>query len=176
MRIELVAAVISGVVAIGGAAIAFRAQTQVAAYQQDFDLLRLQLEQQHERQRPFLERQLQHYFEASAAASKAAILPDGADRSAAVQKFWQLYWGPLAVVEDSEVERAMFNFGTALRSESERAALQQFSLELAHACRGSREKQGGTDLGELKNLRDRNQPVSSSGDPPARRGPPSSVR
>jgi hypothetical protein len=75
MRIELVAAVISGVVAIGGAVIAFQAQTQVAAYQQDFDLLRLQLQQQHERQRPFLERQLQHYFEASEAASKVANLP-----------------------------------------------------------------------------------------------------
>jgi hypothetical protein len=162
MRIELVAAVISGVVAIGGAVIAFQAQTQVAAYQQDFDLLRLQLQQQHERQRPFLERQLQHYFEASEAASKVANLPDGADRAEAAQRFWQLYWGPLAVVEDSGVEGAMVGFGNALRSDgSDRAALQHRSLDLAHACRGSLEKQWGTNLGELENLRE-NRPAPRS--------------
>jgi hypothetical protein len=167
MRIELVAAIISGVVAIGGAVIAFQAQTQVAAYQQDFDLLRLQLQQQHERQRPFLERQLQHYFEASESASKVANLPDGATRAEAVQKFWQLYWGPLAVVEDPEVERAMVNFGGALLADgSDRAALQHGSLELAHACRGSLEKQWGAKLGELENLRE-NRPV-----PPRSSSPP----
>ncbi len=155
MRIELVAAVISGVVAIGSAAIAFQAQTEVAAYQQDFDLLRLQLQQQHEAQRPFLERQLKHYFEASEAASKVANLPDGVLRAEAVQGFWQLYWGPLAVVEDSEVERAMVNFGRALQSNAaDRPALQHASLELAHACRGSLEKQWGAQLGELQNLRE----------------------
>jgi len=126
----------------------------------------LQAEQQHERQRPFLERQLQHYFEASESASKVANLPDGKDRAEAVQKFWQLYWGPLAVVEDPEVERAMVDFGGALRSEtSDRAALQHRSLELAHACRGSLEKQWGATLGELENLRDRKPPLSSSGNP-----------
>ena len=154
MRIELVAAIISGAVAIGGAALAFQAQTQVASYQREFDLMRLQAEQQHEKQRPFLERQLRHYFEASESASKVANLPDGKDRAEAMQAFWQLYWGPLAVVEDSDVERAMVNFSGALRSdESDRATLQQRSLELAHAFRGSLEKQWGTSLGELENLR-----------------------
>ena len=166
MKIELLAAIISGAVAIGSAVLAFQAQTQVASYQREFDLMRLQVEQQHERQRPFLERQLQHYFEASESASKVANLPDGKDRAEAVQKFWQLYWGPLAVVEDSDVERAMVNFSGALRSDdSDRATLQHRSLELAHAFRGSLEKQWGTTLGELQNLRDRKPPVSSSGNP-----------
>jgi hypothetical protein len=59
------------------------------------------------------------------------------------------------MVEDPEVERAMVNFGRGLQDDGkDRAALERLSLSLAHACRGSLQKLWGTDLGELKNLRE----------------------
>jgi hypothetical protein len=173
MRIELGVAIISGVVAIGSAMVAYMAQTNVVVLQNEFRathekelatinakhekelaLLRSQLKQQHERQKPFLERQMAHYFQATEAASKIANMEDVPSRREAIARFWLLYWGPLAVVEDAAVERAMVNFGNALRSESpDRVELQQLSLDLAHACRDSLQKLWGTDLGQLHNLR-----------------------
>lgn len=169
MRIELWVAIISGVVAIGSATVAYVAQTNVAGIQNNFEmelaslnanhekeleLLRAQLTQQHERQKPFLERQMMHYFQATEAASEIANSEDSASRTEAVERFWQLYWGPLAMVEDATVERAMVNYGNALRSRNpDRPVLQQLSLELAHACRDSLQKLWGTDLGQLRNLR-----------------------
>jgi hypothetical protein len=175
MRVELWVAVISGLAAVGSAVIAYQAQTSVtdlehqfrsahdtqlaqlnAEHERELELLRSQLAQQHERRQPFLERQMRHYFEAVAAASKLATLEDGPDRTEALEQFWHLYWGPLAVVEDSAVERAMVNFGRGLSENLERTALRQRALQLAHACRDSLQKLWDTDLGQLQNLRGAN--------------------
>ena len=56
---------------------------------------------------------------------------------AANKKFWSLYWGELALVEDKRVEAAMVQFGRALESGSVGQQLQQYSLALAYACRDS---------------------------------------
>jgi hypothetical protein len=57
-------------------------------------------------------------------------------------RFWQLYWGELAIVEDKEVERAMVAYGRELNRWTEDGSdpppeLRRLSLDLAHACRAS---------------------------------------
>jgi hypothetical protein len=172
MRIELTVAIVAGVAAMASAIIAYIAQAKVAqsqvqiaqnqvqiaalerSHQEQIVRLQSALQQAQERQKPFLERQMQHYFEVADVASKIATLAEKPARQIAVTRFWQLYWGALAVVEDPVVERAMVNFGNALQQQNPReSALQRLSLELAHACRNSLERLWGTDLGSLQNLR-----------------------
>jgi hypothetical protein len=59
------------------------------------------------------------------------------ETDAAIKRFWSLYWGELALVEDKRVESAMVQFGRALESDRTNTELQQASLALAHACRDS---------------------------------------
>ena len=98
-----------------------------------------------ESQKPFLEKQLQYYIEASKVAAKLAVLPlrapangnvapeeawDGANR-----RFWELHWGELVVVEDRPVGAAMAQFGAKVRLvETCRTRLDECLLEL-EACR-----------------------------------------
>ena len=106
-----------------------------------------------ESQKPFLERQLNLYFEAASTASKLSTLGDGPPREEARKRFWQLYWGELSLVEDKEVEAAMVRFGTALaqfeNNQINKFELQKKSLELAHSCRKSLEQSWGYSLVEL---------------------------
>jgi hypothetical protein len=88
--------------------------------------------------KPFLERQLKLYTEATQAAATLATSKSPQDLDAALKKFWSLYWGELALVEDKRVEAAMVQFGRALGSGGTGTQqLQQASLALAHACRDS---------------------------------------
>lgn len=93
--------------------------------------------------RPFLERQLELYTHATRAAATLAASEDAAARAAASKRFWELYWGELALVEDQEVERAMVALGRGLRNDVGASQLQQMSLNLAHACRESLAKSWG---------------------------------
>ena len=87
--------------------------------------------------RPYLERQLTLYTEATQLASKIATANyEGSDEDP-VGRFWELYWGELALVEDERVEGAMKAFGDALDEGASAYALQKLSLSLAHACRDS---------------------------------------
>jgi hypothetical protein len=159
MKTELVVALIAGAVAIVSAGVSYHAQQTVAASRGDLDLLRSRLQQQHERQIPFLERQLKLYFEAADTASKIANSQVGSDRSGLTHRFWELYWGPLAVVEDETVVAAMVEFGNALKDEpSNNVALKRLSLKLAHACRNSLQKLWDTDLGKLTTSRPEPKP------------------
>ena len=87
--------------------------------------------------KPFLERQLKLYTEATQAAAMLATSKKPEELDAASKKFWSLYWGELALVEDKKVEAAMVQLGRALETGSVGQPLQQFSLALAHACRDS---------------------------------------
>jgi hypothetical protein len=87
--------------------------------------------------KPFLERQLRLYTEATQAAATLATSKETDELDEARKKFWSLYWGELALVEDKRVEAAMVRFGRALESGDVDQQLQQRSLELAHACRDS---------------------------------------
>jgi hypothetical protein len=93
--------------------------------------------------RPFLERQLKLYPEASQVAAILATSEDPSERSIASKKFWQLYWGELALVENQDVEDAMVDFGKALVREAPLPELQKLSLRLAHACRISLDRSWG---------------------------------
>ena len=87
--------------------------------------------------KPFLERQLKLYTEATQAAAKIATSHDESTIDESVKRFWQLYWGELALVENKAVEGAMKRFGDGLRAERPRHEMEQLSLALAHACRDS---------------------------------------
>lgn len=65
---------------------------------------------------PFWDKELTLYFDATDAASKyVALYDDTKEREANRQKFWTLYYGQLAVVEnDEKVCEAMVDFGKCL--------------------------------------------------------------
>ena len=87
--------------------------------------------------RPFLDRQLNLYTVATQAAATLATSSDEEALQEAKKRFWSLYWGELALVEDNGVAEAMEYFGYALERESAGTELKTLSLQLAHACRDS---------------------------------------
>lgn len=94
--------------------------------------------------RPFLETQLKLYSEATRVcariASSASPDPDS------VARFWELYWGELALVENREVETAMVDFGNALEYMAEdRSELRHRALRLAAVCRASLARSWGVE-------------------------------
>jgi len=95
--------------------------------------------------KPFLERQLALYTEATQLASAIATTTNAAMREQAVARFWSLYWGELALVEDAFVEGAMVKFGDALRRQASDEEVKQGALNLAHACRNSLARSWGVE-------------------------------
>lgn len=101
--------------------------------------LKLQLANaEFEAKKPFFQRQLEL---CELAASDAAVLSTQEGRPKAdIQKtredFDRLYWGPLGIVEDQNVESMMIQTRSCLDGECDNdAARQQYALKLAHACR-----------------------------------------
>jgi hypothetical protein len=90
-----------------------------------------------EAMKPFLDRQLELYTEATQVTAAIAVSTDTAERTLALQRFWRLYYGELALVEDRSVEAAMVVFGRALQESRDTRELQQLALQLARACRES---------------------------------------
>ena len=104
------------------------------------------LEQRKEEARkPYLERQLQLYTEAGRSAAIIASSNSEVARRQAEERFWALYWGELAMVEDKAVEGAMAAFGNALQSGATRDQLKMCSLRLAHDIRQSLARSWGAD-------------------------------
>lgn len=105
---------------------------------------------------PFLQRQLELVFQASNAAAILATEPDPVEWEKARRTFWRLYWGPLSIVEDREVEAAMVVFGRGVPTapvtadKLPMAELRQPSLRLALAARGLVLKSWGISLPELE--------------------------
>jgi hypothetical protein len=87
--------------------------------------------------KPFLERQLKLYTDATQAAAALATSDKPEELDAAGKRFWLLYWGELALVEDEMVEASMVQLGHVLETGSASQQVQQRSLALAHACRDS---------------------------------------
>ncbi|HXG23739.1 MAG TPA: hypothetical protein VNJ09_04220 [Chthonomonadales bacterium] len=104
-----------------------------------------------ERQQPFLQKQLELYFEASQTTAVLATSHDKTAWAKAYNRFWELYWGNLSIVEspyrqkeERAVEQKMVDYGGILKetggdmsklTEEQRNQLEQASLSLAHACR-----------------------------------------
>jgi hypothetical protein len=99
--------------------------------------------------KPFLDRQLTLYIEASQVTAKIATSEDAGEVAAAKKRFWELYWGELALVEDNDVATAMVNFSKAMAPPDNKAvdpvALRQASLALAGRIRDSLAKSWNTD-------------------------------
>ena len=92
-----------------------------------------------------------HLETCSEAARLAATIATstGKERTTATQSFLVLYWGPLGVVEGSDVEASMVQFGNCLDERCAESQLRKLSLDLAHACRKEVEKNFEVHLPEL---------------------------
>ena len=110
---------------------------KVRAEQVKLDQDREAVQRRIEARRPFLEKQLALYTEATHAAATIATSTDATAIATAQTRFRELYWGELALVEDSPVEQAMMAFGSGLDRGAGQSELQQLSLKLAVACRDS---------------------------------------
>jgi hypothetical protein len=94
--------------------------------------------------RPFLEMQLKLYTEAALIASRIAHTSD----EGTVGRFWELYYGELALVENNDVAKAMVDFGNALKT-GKRTGLENLSLALTRSMRKSLAKSWGTDAWQV---------------------------
>jgi len=127
---------ISALVALGGliwAATSFLITIRIEAETRQF-----------EARQPFLQKQLELYTEATNNASIIATSSDPKALNTARQRFMELYWGELALVEnggllsnEDSVENAVAKFKQCLDSNCSQDELQQLALKLAHACRDS---------------------------------------
>ena len=154
MKVELVVAIIAGLVAIISAVVAYIAQTASVKAQADVALVQLASNQAHERQKPFIEAQLKLYMEATETVAQIPRTADVAARLVLVKRFWQLYWGALALVEDDEVAGAMIAYGKALKAQPPNPDnLESRSLDVAHACRNSLRHLWVPGLGTIQSIR-----------------------
>ena len=138
---ESVAKLVTAAVAVGG--LVFTGVSIVGTQKREAETRRLQARE------PFLRRQLELYAEATRAASRIAH-PSGIEKSDAEarQRFWELYWGELALVEDRQVEAAMVQMGECLNTGDCApcgGSVQKCSIALAHACRASLAISWGVD-------------------------------
>jgi len=94
---------------------------------------------QREFMKPLLNKQQELYFEAASAAATIASSSDATLRKQAEDTFWRLYWGPLVMVESTEVSGAMKKFGRCLSGKDMCSAseLQDRSLTLASSLEAS---------------------------------------
>ena len=87
--------------------------------------------------KPYLEKQIALYFDATSAVATLASSNDAARITDAEERFWTLYLGSLVMVEDSSVEGVMVEIGNCLRRDCSQDDLKPLSLKLAKACRTS---------------------------------------
>jgi hypothetical protein len=98
-------------------------------------------QQRQANRQPFLQKQLELSFEATEAVARLATETNPEEWEKARGTFWKLYWGPLSIVEDPEVESAMVDLGELIPSTSIKSQdlpmefLQVPSYRLAHAVR-----------------------------------------
>jgi hypothetical protein len=136
----------------------FQFQAQQAAAAQRIETERAQREADAKRvrelelQNPFWQKRVQLYFDATEAVGIIASRAAGTERAKAEAAFWRLYLGPLAVVEDDQVESAMVEMGHCLNKteDCDQATLSKRALALAHSCRQSIGDTWRLGLTELK--------------------------
>lgn len=98
-------------------------------------------QQRQANRQPFLRKQLDLCFQATESAARLAAEVDPKEWEKARVIFWRLYWGTLCIVENRDVERAMYDLGLLIPSgPAEQLALPlstlgKPSLRLAHAVR-----------------------------------------
>jgi len=136
------------------ALVAYVAQSSAAKSQSDVALVQLAATQAHERQKPFVEAQMRFYIEATETAARIPRTTDVPTRDALVKRFWELYWGALALVEDEEVAGAMIAYGKQLSAGApDPSTLESRSLDVAHACRNSLQRLWVPEIGKIQSIR-----------------------
>lgn len=105
--------------------------------------------------KPVREAQLKLFQEASSAAAQLATLPrNSAEWKKSRDEFLRLFYGPLAIVEDRDVESAMIIFKSYIDNENRcqmaGGNAQNLSLALAHTCRQSLGESWGYSFEQLK--------------------------
>jgi hypothetical protein len=98
----------------------------------------------------YWDRQMSLFFEATQAAAQIATLSNEDERrSGAINKFWELYWGQMIVIEtkneEDPVAQAMMDFGKCLIEPGEQAPCDKCDINelknrawaLGKACRDS---------------------------------------
>lgn len=95
--------------------------------------------------RPYLDLQLTLYTEATRVTATIVTSSDVSEIEKATKRFYELFWGELALVERAQVAAAMVAFRDALETNRPVNELQQLALDLAHACRDELAASWGTD-------------------------------
>lgn len=99
------------------------------------------MQQEQANRQPFLQKQLELCVQVTDTVARLATESNPAEWEKARSAFWRLYWGPLSMVEDRAVERAMKELGrrvppTPVQSPTlPMTELEISSYELAHAVR-----------------------------------------
>ena len=95
-------------------------------------------------QNAFWQKQLELYIEVSTIAAELTQFElDSKEYSLARKGFFKLFWGPMSIVEDSQVKKAMEGYSSQLsiyentRSKVDLDMLKQKSFQLARTCRES---------------------------------------
>jgi hypothetical protein len=148
--------IIATVVTLIGSAIAFFVQRG-----NDLEQRTIQAQAvERDSKKVFLNKQADLYFETTAVVSRIANSNIETMLSKDVERFWQLYWGELSMVEDLSVEHAVVLFGRSLTAlqhpgtnEGCAQSRKEISLILAHCIRESLGKSWGVKLGELADNR-----------------------
>lgn len=95
--------------------------------------------------RPFLDKQLALYTEATRVVAIIATSRNAEQVKSAQTRFYELYWGDLALVEHGDVSAAMATFRSAMNEGRDPDKLGPLALKLAHACRDELATSWGTD-------------------------------
>jgi hypothetical protein len=106
-----------------------------------------------EASQPFLKRQLALFEEATQITALIASSESPGDEKEKTMRFWQLYYGELALVEQGEVQKAMVKYGELLDSENYGDALEEAALSVAWACREELAKSWKVDYWHLEKLK-----------------------
>jgi hypothetical protein len=99
---------------------------------------------------PFVEMQSKYYLELLEVVAKASHPKDDAERAEAVRRFWQLYVGPSALVEDKLVEEKTSLLSLCLKRPQgcPQLELEAHSLALSGAIRTSLVESWGLKAGK----------------------------
>jgi hypothetical protein len=125
-----------------------------------------------EAQKAFFDNQLKLYMEAAKIAGQLVAIdrtkdgwPEGKEWKEAYERFYQLFWTELSVVEDNTVKTAMENFSSQLQkvmaSPNDRSGdeeFQQLSYRLARQIRSSIEASWRVQLGTVSETKDAVRP------------------
>ncbi|WP_143015410.1 hypothetical protein [Alloyangia pacifica] len=95
-------------------------------------------------ERPYLERKLAWCEQVVETTSRIATSAEASQDD--IDRFWQMYWGVMGLIEKASITSAMVEFGKSLEAipsaeegskdlSSHLSSMQGKSLSLAHACR-----------------------------------------